>query len=113
MSNRVPGVSDEEMRSYWNGFVMKKFGRTGMKTTFNGKTRNVYTDKRFLYVLDEKHGDLEVLKYQEGKGPAVHVGSQEIDAVFELKPGEKVGRLKEMKLGRMKTGGSMHKFILT
>jgi hypothetical protein len=112
MSKRVPGMSQPEMIAKWKEFVMKELRDTGLKTKFNTVKKNVYTDGKYLYVLDEWHGDLEVMKYQESKGPAEHLGSCELEPDFEMKPGEKVGTLKTFKLGRIKTGGKKHEFIL-
>jgi hypothetical protein len=81
MSQRIPGYSQDQMRAMWKEFVQKTFRKTNFKTTFNGKTRNVFRDDDHLIVLDEWHGDLELLAMQAKPGPATHVGSQEIDVV--------------------------------
>ena len=113
MSKRVPGMSQGEMMAKWREFVAKEFRNTGLKTKFNAVKKNVYTDGKYLYVLDEWHGDLEVLKYQESKGPAEHLGSCELEPDFEIEPGEKVGTLKKLKVGKLKTGGKKHEYELT
>jgi len=114
MSKRVPGMSDQEMRASWQAFLAKEFVRTKFKVSFNGKKRNVFTDRRkkYLYVLDEKHGDLEVLEYRDSKGETEHIGSQEIEPDYEQRSGDKVATLKGMSLGKLKTGGNKHKYDL-
>jgi hypothetical protein len=112
MSKRVPGMSQEEMMAKWKEFVMKEFRKTGLKTKFNQVKKNVYTDGEYLYVLDDWHGDLEVLKYQKTKGPAEHLGSCELEPDFEMKAGEKVGTLKKLRVGKLKKGGKKHEFVL-
>jgi hypothetical protein len=67
------------MRALWKDFVRKALRKTNLKTTFNGMTRDVYRDNEYLVVLDEWHGDLELLAMQSRPGPATHVGSQQIE----------------------------------
>lgn len=81
MSQRIAGYSQEQMRALWKEFVQKTLQKTKFKTSFNGMTRNVFRDATHLIVLDEWHGDLELLAMQNKPGPATHVGSQEIDIV--------------------------------
>ncbi len=81
MSQRIPDYDQEQMRALWKEFVQKTFRRTSFKTNFNGVMRNVYTDGVHLIVLDEWHGDLELLAMQKKPGAAKHVGSQEINIV--------------------------------
>jgi hypothetical protein len=111
MSKRIAGYSQPEMIALWKEFVQKTFQRTGFRTTFNGVTRTVYRDDvSRLLVLDEYHGDLEVLEFQTKPGDGKHIGSQEIDVV--LVPSTK-GRpmVREVKLGQLHPGGK-HKFTL-
>lgn len=95
MSQRIPGYNQEQMRALWKDFVRKTFQKTNFKTTFNGEMRNVFKDATHLIVLDEWHGDLELLAMQAKPGPAKHVGSQEIEIVSttpapQFKPGKAV-----------------------
>ena len=110
MSQRIPGYSQEQMIAIWKDFVQKTFRKTKYRTTFNGKTRTVYQDGARLLVLDEYHGDLEVLAMQARPGDAKHLGSQEIDAIVGLKSGAK-SSVVEVKLGKYTPGGK-HKFTL-
>ena len=64
MSKRITGHSQEQMIALWKDFVQKTFRKTGFKTTFNAKTRNVFRDDKHLIVLDEWHGDLELLLHE-------------------------------------------------
>jgi hypothetical protein len=112
MSQRIPGIEQNEMIALWKGFVQRTLRRTNFRTTFNGATRTVYRDDTRLLVLDEYHGDLEVLEMQRSPGKATHLGSQEIDVTFELPPGGGKGKLRDMKLGKFHAGGK-HKFVLT
>lgn len=81
MSQRVSGLSQEDHRALWTNFVRSTFRRTNRKVSFNGKRRNVYEgtlqavscDPVYL-VLDEYHGDLEVLDKK-----ATHLGSMELN----------------------------------
>jgi hypothetical protein len=112
MSQRIPGYSQPEMIALWKEFVQKTFQRTGFRTAFNGVTRTVNRDGvSRLLVLDEYHGDLEVLEFQAKPGEGKHIGSQEIDVVFV--PSNK-GRpmIREVRLGLLHLGGQ-HKFTLT
>jgi hypothetical protein len=104
MSRRIPGFSQPDMIAVWKEFVQKTFVATKFRTTFNGKTRNVYRDDVNLIVLDELHGDLELLAMQKKPGPATHVGSQEIDIVT-MPPNLKFERGKSIMKGK-------HVFIL-
>ena len=79
MSQCIPGYSQDQMRALWKDFVQKTLRKTNFKTTFKGMTRNVYRDDNYLIVLDEWHGDLELLAMQNKPGPATHVGPQEIE----------------------------------
>ena len=92
------------MRAMWKDFVQKTFRNTNFKTTFNGMMRNVYRDDNNLIVLDEWHGDLELLAMQTKPGPATHVGSQEIEIVA-TSPSAQFRR------GKMTLGGK-HKYVL-
>jgi hypothetical protein len=112
MSQRIPGYSQPEMTAIWMNFVQQSFRRTGFKTTFNQKTRAVYQDGTRLLVLDEWHGDLEVLEFQQRGGDATHLGSQEIDVEYEMPRGGGKPLFKRAKLGKFKPGGK-HKFVLT
>ena len=76
-----PRLQPTQMRALWKDFVQKTFRKTNFRTTFNGMMRNVYRDDSHLIVLDEWHGDLELLAMQAKPGAASHVGSQEIDIV--------------------------------
>ena len=111
MSQRIPGYSQPEMTSVWQEFVTKSFRRTKFKTTFNGKTRNVYEDGARLLILDEWHGDLEVLEFQSRSGDAQHLGSQEIDVIYQQAPGHGKPKVVQVKLGKFKPGAK-HKFDL-
>jgi hypothetical protein len=92
------------MRALWKEFVQKTFAKTKFKTTFNGLTRNVYRDDEYLVVLDEWHGDLELLGLQRTSGPARQVGSQTIDIVsISPTPAFKRGRI---------MSGARHTFLL-
>ncbi len=105
MSQRIPGYSQDQMRALWKDFVQKTLRKTNFKTTFNGMTRNVYRDDDHLIVLDEWHGDLELLAMQKKPGPATHVGSQEIDVV-STSPSP------QFKRGQMTMKGK-HNYLLT
>ena len=105
MSKRIPGLSQEQMIALWKTFVQPTFRRTGFKTTFNGKMRNVVKDDKYLIVLDEWHGDLELLAMQNKPGPAKHLGSQEIDIVSTTPS-------PQFKRGKV-TMRSKHAFVLT
>jgi hypothetical protein len=105
MSQRIPGYNQDQMRALWRDFVQKTLGKTRFKTTFGGMTRNVYRDgSSYLVVLDEWHGDLELLAFQDKAGPGTHVGSQEIDIVA-------TSPTPQFKRGRIAVGGK-HKFVL-
>jgi hypothetical protein len=112
MSQRVPGFSQQEMIALWKDFCTKSFRRTNFRTTFNGVTRTVYQHDQQLLVLDEYHGDLEVLAFQTRAGEARHRGSQAIDVVYESPRGGGKPIVREVKLGAFLPGGK-HKFILT
>jgi hypothetical protein len=105
MSQRIPGYSQDQMRALWKDFVQSTLRKTNFKTTFNGMMRNVYRDDANLIVLDEWHGDLELLAMQNKPGPAKHVGSQEIDIVA-TSPSPQFQR------GKITMGGK-HKYVLT
>jgi hypothetical protein len=111
MSKRVPGYSQQEMIALWKGFVQSSFRRTGFRTSFNGKDRAVFQDRTRLLILDEYHGDLEVLSLQVHSGEAQHLGSQEIDVSYDLSPSGRA-TVREIKLGAYRPGAK-HKFILT
>jgi hypothetical protein len=98
------------MIAIWKDFVQESFRKTRFRTTFNGKTRSVYRDGGRLLVLDEYHGDLEVLAMQVRPGDATHIGSQEIDAAVGVRSGAKSSEV-EVKLGKYTPGGK-HKFTL-
>jgi hypothetical protein len=105
------------MRAFWKGFVQNTFQRTGFKVTFNNATRNVYRDGvARLVVLDEKHGDLEILAFQRRPGDAKHIGSQEINVV-QNPPASPTGKpTYRATLGTLyrgvKPGKKPHKFTL-
>jgi hypothetical protein len=104
------------MISFWKEFVQTTFQRTNFKVTFNNATRPVYRDGNRLLVLDEYHGDLEVLAFQDRPGEAKYLGSQEID--FTMTPGPPGGQpTYRAKLGTfhpgVKPGKVAHKFVLT
>jgi hypothetical protein len=101
MGSRIPNLPQNDMIALWKAFVQQRFKSTRSKVSFNGKTRNVFSDGTQLYVLDEWHGDLEVLDLK-GK----HLGTIPIDAV-------KKGDGWDLKLGSLKTGGSKHTYKLT
>jgi hypothetical protein len=105
MSKPIAGHSQEQMIALWKDFVQKTFRKTGFKTTFNAKMRNVFKDDKYLIVLDEWHGDLELLAMQNKPGPAKHVGSQEID-ILSLTPSP------TFKRGKLTLRGK-HDFVLT
>ena len=112
MSQRIPGYSQPDMIALWKDFVQRTFQRTGFRTTFNGATRNVYRDGVLrLLVLDEYHGDLEVLAFQSRPGKALHQGSQEIDATYDSPRSGGRPIVKEVKLGVFRPGGK-HQFVL-
>jgi hypothetical protein len=100
------------MIALWKDFVQKTFQRTGFRTTFNGVTRTVFRDATRLVILDEYHGDLEVLAFQSRAGQGHHQGSQELEVV--LKPSRPGVRpvVDHVKLGKFKPGGK-HKYVLT
>jgi hypothetical protein len=106
MSERIPGWSQNQMIALWQEWVKKKFRKTQQKVRFNGKTRNVFTNGKHLYVLDEYHGDLEVLDHD-----AKHLGTNEIDVDYEAKEenGKKKIVIKGLNLGKYKPGGK-HKY---
>lgn len=112
MSQRIEGYSQPEMIALWKEFVQNTFRRTKFRTTFNNATRTVYQDGNRLLVLDEYHGDLEVLALQLKPGPGKHLGSQEIVSVVVPATGGGKPTLKEMKLGKFHSPGQ-HKFVLT
>ena len=112
MSQRIPGLSQPDMIALWKEFVRRSFVRTRFQTTFNGVTRVVYRDGGRLLVLDEYHGDLEVLAFQARPGEAEHLGSQEIDVVFDLPPGGGRPIVRQTRLGQFHRGGK-HKFVLS
>ena len=75
---RIPGKSQEDMRSMWTAFV-RGFPRFSKKVFFNGDQRNVFVLSRDqLCVLDEYHGDLEILDVN-----AKHLGSTELLVQYE------------------------------
>ena len=100
MGQRIPGVAQPDMIALWKAFAQKTFKSTRFKVTFNGKTRNVLTDGKLLYVLDEWHGDLEVLD-----AGGTHLGTIPIDAVKKSDGGF------DLKLGPLKSGGK-HRYKL-
>jgi hypothetical protein len=112
MSKLVPGLSSEQMRALWRDFMVKTFSNSGFKVKFNGKTRTVFSDGSRFLVLDEQHGDVEIIKKQPKKGPAVYLGTQEIDPTIVQKPGEKVATCTAMKLGAIKTGKRDYQYEL-
>lgn len=100
MSNRVPGLSQDMHRALWTEFVRKTFQRTNRKVAFNGKLRNVFEGRiptasagTVFLVLDEYHGDLEVLDDK-----AKHLGSVELDISHD----------RVVTLGRFKPGSTHH-----
>jgi hypothetical protein len=99
MSKRIAGYNQEQMRAVWKEFVQKTFQRTKFRTTFNNAERTVYSDGTRLVVLDEYHGDLEVLAMQERPGLAKHLGSQEIDTIPGPLGASGLTTVKEVKLG--------------
>lgn len=112
MSQRIPGYSQPDMIALWKDFVQRTFQRTGFRTTFNAATRNVYQDGvSRLLVLDEYHGDLEVLAFQSRPGEALHMGSQEIDVTYEMQAGSGRPNVKKVSLGIYRPGGK-HPFVL-
>lgn len=111
MSQRVPGFSQDEMIAVWKDFVQRNYQRTNFRTTFNQKTRTVYRDKSRLLVLDEYHGDLEVLELQMRPGKARHLGTQEIDVVYQTTPGAAKPSVVQVREGKYKPG-SKHTFEL-
>lgn len=81
MSQRLAGVSQEDHIALWRQFVQQTFRRTNRKVSFNGKRRNVHeatipkvSSDPVYVVLDEYHGDLEVLD-----DDADHLGSMELN----------------------------------
>lgn len=105
MSQRIPGYSQHQMDAEWTRFVKTAPGKTNFKTAFNGKSSNVYRDENHLFVLDEYHGDLEVLAMQNNPGPAKHLGSQEIDLVS-------TSPIPQFKRGKYKNDKPPHRFVL-
>lgn len=112
MSQRVPGYTQNEMIAVWKDFVQRSLVRTKFRTTFNVATRTVYTDGFRLYVLDEYHGDLEVLERRTSPGVAKHLGSQEIVAEYESPAGGGKSVVTAVRLGVFKPGAK-HRFVLT
>ncbi|HVV73894.1 MAG TPA: hypothetical protein VFE62_17090 [Gemmataceae bacterium] len=110
---RVPGYSQEDMRGLWKRFVYETFQRTRFRTPVKGETRPVHRDgMRRLIVLDELHGDLEVLEFQARSGKAKYLGTQEIHVVFEAPPGGGKPIIKEITLSVLKQGKRDHVFEL-
>jgi hypothetical protein len=112
MSERIPGYSQPDMIALWKDFVQRTFQRTRFRTTFNGVTRTVFQDGvARLLVLDEYHGDLEVLVFQSRPGKAFHMGSQEIDVTYDSRSHGGRPTVKEVKLG-VYHPGEKHHFVL-
>jgi hypothetical protein len=100
------------MIAVWKEFVQRSFLRTKFRTTFNGATRTVYQDGFRLYVLDEYHGDLEVLARQTSPGEAKHLGSEAIVTEYQSPAGGGKCVVTAVRRGVFKPGAK-HRFVLT
>ncbi len=76
----IPGWSKDQHIALWSGFF-GDFASSGYTVSFGGKRRTVrWVDKDSgqLGVLDESHGEIEVLNAQ-----ARHLGIMQIEVTYE------------------------------
>jgi hypothetical protein len=123
----IPGYSPEQHRAVWSGFF-NGCQSSGYTVTFGGKTRTVRwldANRTQLGVLDEAHGEIEVLDAK-----ANHLGIRQIQVTYMMvqKPFVRIegtGRNKQKVSGfeeavnitntalgplQAVTGGKAHKF---
>ncbi|HVK10707.1 MAG TPA: hypothetical protein VM597_18210 [Gemmataceae bacterium] len=77
----IPGYSSEQHRAAWSGYFTQ-FESAGVTVTFKGKTRTVrWLDRThtLLGVLDEAHGEIEVLDRS-----AKHQGIRQIAVTYNM-----------------------------
>ena len=102
MGKRVPGLDHAMHRALWRAFVKETFAPTNFFVHFNGRAHPVYRDGKTLLVLDEWHGELELLEPRGTAGPARYLGIWEIDEFVDRgRPRAMLGRrCRGKRLGR-------------